>query len=111
MAWYDPVEAAPLARAADLLENGARLRSALLGRRPDASYAEVAGFDGANETNDLLSEVRARGVLPGPRGLPASSVAVDTFRAPLSGQALAQCLFEDCCGSPPELPYRSSLAH
>ena len=37
MAWYDPVEATPLARAADLLENGDRLRSALLDRRPNGT--------------------------------------------------------------------------
>ena len=87
-AWHDVVGTAPLARAADIIEQGPRLRAALRARRPGATDEEIAGLEDAEEMKAAAAAVALMGVFPGPQGLPSGVAAKDPMRSPCPARHL-----------------------
>ena len=80
--WHSVVETVPLARAADLLENGPALRECLSHRYPGKSAADIRSLDGVDACPQLLDQLAALGVHPSARGLPGDAAVPDALRSP-----------------------------
>ena len=88
MQWQCITDMLPMARVADLLENGPQLRKVLQAWWPDLTDPELRLLDGRAHSAELLEQLEALGVRLGPQGLPAAEAVADPLSSPCPARHL-----------------------
>jgi hypothetical protein len=78
----------PMARAADMLENGPQLRAVLQTWWPSLTAAELQQLDGRAQSDDLLRQLASLNLHLGQQGLPAAVPVADPLASPCPARHL-----------------------
>ena len=86
--WQCISQMLPMARAADMLENGPQLRAVLQTWWPSFTAAELQQLDGRAQSDDLLRQLASLNLHLGQQGLPGAVPVADPLASPCPARHL-----------------------